>query len=94
MAPAILGATAVAALAYATVPAVSSRFVALGLYRWEVAIRETVIVGVVGAAGLGRRLDEQTSSFDYDGIAMTIVALLVVTVIVDFVSAGVRRSLR
>lgn len=88
------GATAAGALTVATVPAVSGRFVALGLYRWEVAVRETVIVGVVGAAGLGRRLDEQTSAFDYDGILATIVALFVVTIVVDFASAAIRRTLR
>lgn len=88
------GATSPGALTYATVPAVSGRFAALGLYRWEVAVRETVIVGVVGAAGLGRRLDEQASSFDYDGILATILALLVVTLIVDVASASIRRSLR
>lgn len=88
------GATGFGALAYATMPAVSGKFVGLGLYRWEVAIRETVIVGVVGAAGLGRRLDEQTSAFDYDGILATIFALIVVTVIVDLTSAAVRRSVR
>jgi phosphonate transport system permease protein len=81
-------------LAYATVPAVSAKFVALGLYRWEVAIRETVVVGVVGAGGLGRRLDEQTSAFDFGGILATIIALLVVTVVVDIASAFVRSSLR
>lgn len=88
------GATAAGALTVATVPAVASRFVALGLYRWEVAVRETVIVGVVGAAGLGRRLDEQTSAFDYDGILATIAALFVVTIAVDFASAAIRRTLR
>jgi phosphonate transport system permease protein len=88
------GATQAGALTMATVPTVASRFAGLGLYRWEVAIRETVIVGVVGAAGLGRRLDEQTSSFDYDGILATIMALLVVTAIVDVASAGFRRTLR
>ncbi len=88
------GATAAGALTFATVPAVAGRFVALGLYRWEVMIRETVIVGVVGAAGLGRRLDQQASAFDYDGVAVTIAALFVVTIAVDFASAAVRRSLR
>lgn len=88
------GATSAGALTFATVPAVSGRFAALGLYRWEVMIRETVIVGVVGAAGLGRRLDEQASAFDYDGIVATVAALFVVTLAVDFVSAAVRRSLR
>lgn len=88
------GATAAGAATMATVPAVAGRFAVLGLYRWEVAIRETVIVGVVGAAGLGRRLDEQTSAFDHDGILATIVALFVVTVAVDLWSAAIRRSLR
>lgn len=88
------GASAAGALTVATVPTVASRFAGLGLYRWEVAIRETVIVGVVGAAGLGRRLDEQTSSFDYDGILATILALLVVTLIVDIASSSIRRTLR
>jgi phosphonate transport system permease protein len=80
-------------LTFATIPAVAGRFTALGLYRWEVAIRETVIVGVVGAAGLGRRLDEQTSSFDYDGILATILALFAVTIAVDVASASIRRSI-
>lgn len=89
-----MGASGSGALTVATVPAVAGRFTALGLYRWEVAIRETVIVGVVGAAGLGRRLDEQTSSFDYDGILATILALFVVTIVVDVASASIRHSIR
>ena len=88
------GATGVSTLLVSTMPTVASRFVGLSLYRWEVAIRETVIVGVVGAAGLGRRLDEQTSSFNFDGVLATILALFVVTIAVDVVSGLMRRSLR
>lgn len=88
------GAGHVGVLAYATVPAVSGRFVALGLYRWEVAARDTVMVGVVGAGGLGQRLHEQTSAFDFHGILATIIALVAVTVAVDLASAALRRSLR
>ena len=88
------GATRPGAFVVATMPVLGSRFAALGLYRWEVAVRETVIVGVVGAAGLGRRLDEQTSSFDYDAMLATVVALAAVTVVVDLTSASIRRSFR
>ncbi len=86
------GATATGAFVYATLPMVSGRFAALGLYRWEVTVRETVVVGVVGAAGLGRRLDEQTSAFDYPGLLATILALVAVTVIVDLASASMREA--
>lgn len=88
------GASPIGVLAYATVPAVSSRFMALGLYRWEVAVRDTVLVGVVGAAGLGRRIAEQTAAFNYQGILAAVLALAVITVAVDLISATVRRSLR
>jgi len=89
-----LGAPRFATFASATLPTLAPRFVSLGLYRWEVAVRETVAVGVVGAAGLGRRLVEQTGRFDYDEVTSTLLALIAVTLIADLVSARVRQVLR
>ena len=88
------GAPPVAAFAYATVPAAAGHFAAYGLYRWEVAARETVVVGVVGAGGLGRLLEQQRVAFDYPAMATTILALVVVSLLVDAVGMAVRRSLR
>jgi phosphonate transport system permease protein len=79
---------------YGVIPAAVPRFVAYGLYRWEVTIRETVVVGVVGAGGLGLLLEQQLGSFDYGGAAGTLVTLIALTLIVDLTSAAVRRSLR
>ena len=88
------GASEFGVAAFATVPAVSGRFVSLGLYRWEVAIRETVTVGVVGAAGLGRTIAGQVARFDYDGILASILALIAVTLIVDVISTSIRKVIR
>lgn len=79
---------------YGVLPAAIPRFTAYGLYRWEVTIRETVVVGVVGAGGLGFLLDLQLASFDYSGVVSTLIALIVLTLMVDLVSAAIRRSLR
>ena len=79
---------------YAVVPAAAPRFVAFGLYRWEVTIRETVVVGVVGAGGLGLVLNEQLAAFDYSAALTTLGVIVLLTAIVDATSAGVRRSLR
>ncbi|MFV1989828.1 MAG: PhnE/PtxC family ABC transporter permease [Acidimicrobiales bacterium] len=81
-------------LAYATAPTVTGRFISVGFYRWEVAIRDTVVVGVVGAAGLGRVIADQRVSFDYNGMTATIVALIVLTIAADQLSAAMRRSFR
>jgi phosphonate transport system permease protein len=88
------GAPATSVFLYGVLPVSLPRFLAYDLYRWEVCMRETVIVGLVGAGGLGRLLTEQLSSFDYRGIVMTLGAFLALTVLVDWLSGLVRRSLR
>jgi phosphonate transport system permease protein len=79
---------------YGVLPLTLPRFVAYSLYRWEVCMRETVIVGLVGAGGLGRSLTEQLSSFDYRSLIVTLGGFLILTFLVDWVSATARRSLR
>jgi phosphonate transport system permease protein len=59
-----------------------------------VCLRETVIVGLVGAGGLGRLIQEQLSSFDYRGVLASLIALLVLTFVVDVISALARRAVR
>lgn len=79
---------------YGVLPLTIPRFLSYTLYRWEVCMRETVIVGLVGAGGLGRSLTEQLSSFDYRSLIVTLGAFLVLTFAVDWISAMARRSLR
>lgn len=86
------GASELQVFCYAVVPAAAPRFIAYGLYRWEVTIRETVVVGVVGAGGLGLVLQQQLATFDY-GAALTTLAMIVgLTFAVDLLSSVVRRS--
>lgn len=89
-----LGATRPQVFLYGVLPLTLPRFIAYILYRWEVCIRATVIVGLVGAGGLGRLLTEQLSSFDYKSLLTTIIVFLGLTFFVDLISASVRRTLR
>jgi len=79
---------------YGVLPMALPRFLAYSLYRWEVCMRETVIVGLVGAGGLGRLLTEQLSSFDYPSVVVTLGCFVVLTFLVDWLSAAARHSLR
>ena len=76
---------------YGVLPLTLPRFLAYILYRWEVCTRETVIVGLVGAGGLGRLLTEQLSSFDYGGVVITLGCFVGLTFLVDWISATVRQ---
>ncbi|WP_127480073.1 PhnE/PtxC family ABC transporter permease [Nocardioides pantholopis] len=89
-----LGAPGTASFAYASLPAALGQLVSFTLYRWEVTARETVVVGVVGAGGLGRLLEEQRAGFDYPAMAGTVLALIAVCLLVDLLSLAVRSSLR
>ena len=89
-----LGASAGGVVLYGILPANLARFLAYGLYRWEVCLRETVIVGLVGVGGLGRVMTEQLSGFDYGGLAATLTVFVLLTVIVDFISGGLRSAVR
>ncbi|MFI7579759.1 ABC transporter permease subunit [Kocuria kalidii] len=88
------GAPPVSSFGYAIIPQAGGRFFAYGLYRWEVAMRETVVVGIVGAGGLGRLLEDQRVAFDLDAMAGTVLALIVLSALVDMISTAIRRTLR
>ncbi|MGC1307663.1 MAG: ABC transporter permease subunit [Phormidesmis sp.] len=89
-----LGASSGGVIFYGILPANLSRFLAYILYRWEVCLRETVIVGLVGAGGLGRLMAEQLSSFDYSGLAATLGIFFLLTVGVDVASGRLRSMVR
>ena len=79
---------------YGVLPLTLPRFIAYILYRWEVCTRETVIVGLVGAGGLGRLLTEQLSSFDYSGLVVSLGCFVMLTFCVDWFSATARNGMR
>ncbi|MGC1393103.1 MAG: ABC transporter permease subunit, partial [Coleofasciculaceae cyanobacterium] len=89
-----LGATNPQTFLYSVIPRTLPRHLAYILYRWEVCIRASVIVGLVGAGGLGRLMTEQLSSFDYKGLLTTLLVFIALTFFVDLISAKLRQILR
>lgn len=90
-----MGARSPHVFVHGILPQAGARFSAYALYRWEVALRETVIVGIVGAAGLGRLLGERRlAAFDHGAVLTVVLALIALSILVDVLSAGFRRSLR
>lgn len=89
-----LGAPTGSLILYGLLPQNLPSFMAYILYRWEVCMRETVIVGLVGAGGLGRLMTEQLSSFDYAGLTLTLGAFVILAFGVDLISASLRQALR
>ena len=88
------GAGPLQVFAYAMLPMVAPRLVALSIYRWEVIMRETVIVGVVGAAGLGRLIKDDLVARDFGALTTALLALVALTTGASLFGSRVRASLR
>ena len=79
---------------YGVLPLTFTRYIAYFLYRWEETIRATVVVGLVGAGGLGWLLIEELSSFDYQAVLATLIVFIGLIFVVDIISAAARRDFR
>jgi phosphonate transport system permease protein len=87
------GATPRAALVLGVMPQAWPQLAAYTLYRWEVNVRASAILGVVGAGGLGRELYVSLSLFDFQRAATLVLAILVLVILVDGASGWLRARL-
>lgn len=77
----------------AVVPPSARHLTTYTLYRFEVCVRDTAVVGVVGAAGLGRLLGEALAAFRFPVVASVLLASFAVSVAVEVLSRRVRGAL-
>ncbi len=88
------GAGAFQVLAYGILPQALPQFLTYLLYRWEVVIRTTIVVGLVSAGGLGREFRLDMSFFRYTDVALLLIWYLILVMFVDLVSMYLRRLAR
>ena len=88
------GASNFQVVVYGVLPQALPQLLTYLLYRWEVIIRTTVVVGFVAAGGLGREFRLQMSYLHYDDVALLLICYLALVVGVDLASAGLRRLAR
>lgn len=78
---------------WAVSPQAEPAFVSVTLYQWECNIRSAMVMGFVGAGGLGQRIDLAMRLFRYDEMITLLAVLLLLVAGVDRLSAWVRRRL-
>jgi phosphonate transport system permease protein len=88
------GASKVEALFYGILPMVMPRFLTYILYRWEVIMRTTIVVGFVGAGGLGMDFKLAMSFFNYTQITLLLLCYMILVIIADFASENTRKAVK
>jgi phosphonate transport system permease protein len=79
---------------YGSFSAVARPYLAYGAYRADVMLRETVVVGLVGATGLGTLLLESLTAFAWDQLFALIIVYALLTLLGEDLSDRLRRRLQ
>lgn len=87
------GAGRVQVAAQALLPVVKPQLVGLLLYRFDVNVRSSLVLGLVGAGGIGFLINQSIQLFQFDEMLTHILVVLVLIVAVDQLSALARRLL-
>lgn len=87
------GATWLQVVRYAVIPQVVPAFTALTIYRWDINVRSSTIIGFVGGGGIGFFLWQWIVLQDFRAVGSAFVAIAVVVIIMDFFSARIRERL-
>jgi len=87
------GARHTPAVRSAVMPQVLPNYVAYGLYIFELDIRASTVLGIVGAGGIGRLLEAQRAFFRFDRIMAVVIIIFIVVFAIEQVSVYVRRRL-
>jgi phosphonate transport system permease protein len=80
-------------IVYAILPQVLPQIVGVVIFEWEINIRRSAVLGLVGAGGLGLVFFRQMNTFNYHGVTTVILAILLIIIVGEAVSYFIRRRL-
>jgi len=87
------GSGRVAALFYGLLPQASQELVSYTVYRWECAVRASVVMGFVGAGGLGQLMDQSMKMLNGGEASSILLTFLLLVLAADAISVALRRVL-
>jgi phosphonate transport system permease protein len=87
------GATRLQAFLFGLLPQNAAELASYTVYRWECAIRSSVVLGFVGAGGLGQQLDSSMKMFNGGEVVTMLAVFVLLVAIADHVSAALRKAL-
>lgn len=86
------GSSRLQALCFGALPPCTPELASYTIYRWECAIRSSVVLGFVGAGGLGQLLDSAAKMFAGSEVSATLIVFVLLVWLADQVSALLRRQ--
>ena len=80
-------------MAYGIVPQILPAFAGIAVFRWDINIRESTVLGLVGAGGIGLQLSASLNVLAWPQVSLILLVILLAVVISEWVSAKVRGAI-
>lgn len=87
------GAPAASVISFGYWPQVVPAFWSLVLFRWDINVRESIVLGLVGAGGVGMALDNALNLFQWTLVAMVLLAILAVVIVAEVAVTYIRKRI-
>ncbi|MFN3663634.1 phosphonate ABC transporter, permease protein PhnE [Yoonia sp.] len=79
---------------YAVQPQVMPRLIGLSLYRLDINFRESAVIGIVGAGGIGATLNTAISRYEYDSAGAILLIIIGIVMVAEYSSSYLRKFLQ
>ncbi|GAW35852.1 phosphate-import permease protein PhnE [Roseovarius sp. A-2] len=87
------GASRFKVIVYAIIPQVMPTFWAVAILRWDINLRESTVLGLVGAGGIGIILQGAIDTFNWPEVATILLAIIALVIMGEVISAFLRRRI-
>ncbi|TFD91368.1 phosphonate ABC transporter, permease protein PhnE [Cryobacterium serini] len=74
-------------------PAAAPALMSFALYRFEINIRTSAVLGLVGAGGIGSMLANYTNFREWDTVGMLLIVVVLATMLIDAISGAIRQRI-
>ncbi len=87
------GASGPQVLLFGIFPQVLPALAGISVFRWDINIRESTVLGLVGAGGIGIQLDASINTLAWTQVSMILLVILATVIVSEWVSAQVRHAI-
>ena len=87
------GANRLQTIIYAVVPQIVPPYIAFTIYRWDINVRMSTIIGFAGGGGIGFLLQQNLNLLKYRQASVQMIAIAIVVSTLDFISAKIRERI-
>lgn len=87
------GASRFKVVLYGIVPQVMPAFFAISILRWDINLRESTVLGLVGAGGIGIILQGAIDTFQWQEVSMVLLTILALVIAGEVISSALRKKL-